>query len=164
MFQPQNQVDDRLTKRQREVLERLEQGYGVKQISHDIGITRAAVYQHIDRLRRQGALAETYTPSGRPPRREPEARNSALAAAAVPPRESGLARLRELAAGHGDGDGPAYAEAIEAAIAGGDAVALAYELGRIDASGLTGLPADLVESALRRLAVLPAVDATPGKE
>ncbi len=162
MFQPQNQVDDPLTKRQREVLERLEQGYAAKQIAHDIGITRAAVYQHIERLRRQGALAETYTPSGRPPRRAPEGGSAALGQAAAAPRESGLARLRELAAG--DRDDPAYAEAIEAAIAGADAVALAYELGRIDASGLTGLPADLVESALRRLAVLPAVEATPTKE
>ena len=156
MLQPQKQVDDPLTKRQREVLERLEQGYAAKQIAHDIGITRAAVYQHIERLRRQGALAETYTPSGRPPRRAPEGGSAALGQAAAAPRESGLARLRELAAG--DRDDPAYA------IAGSDAVALAYELGRIDASGLTGLPADLVESALRRLAVLPAVEATPTKE
>ena len=52
----------------------------------------------------------------------------------------------------------AYAQAIEGAIAGGDAVALAYELGRLDASGQRGLPLELVESALRRLSVLAAVD------
>ncbi|MGH2986928.1 MAG: LuxR C-terminal-related transcriptional regulator, partial [Solirubrobacterales bacterium] len=58
-----------LTKRQQEVLERLERGENVKQIATDIGVSRTAVYQHIERLRRQGALAETYTPSGQPPRR-----------------------------------------------------------------------------------------------
>ena len=42
---------------------------GAKEIASDIGVSRNAVYQHIERLRRQGALAETYTPSGQPPRR-----------------------------------------------------------------------------------------------
>ena len=58
-----------LTKRQQEVLDRLEQGRAVKEIAADIGVSRNAVYQQIERLRRQGALAETYTPSGQPPRR-----------------------------------------------------------------------------------------------
>jgi DNA-binding CsgD family transcriptional regulator len=142
-----------LTKRQQEVLDRLERGDNVKQIATDIGVSRNAVYQHIERLRRQGAVAETYTPSGQPPRRvEPGA--AAFAPAPVAPRESAAARLRALARA-GDADEPAYAEAIEGAIASGDAVGLAYELGRLDALGERGLPAELVESALRRLSVLP---------
>lgn len=148
-----------LTKRQQEILERLEQGEGVKQIATDIGISRNAVYQHIERLRRQGALAETYTPSGQPPRRP-------VVGAAVPraaaPRESVVGELRELARG-GQADGAAYASAIERAIATGDAVALAYELGRLDEAGESGLAADLVESALRRLHALPS-DEDPAKQ
>jgi DNA-binding CsgD family transcriptional regulator len=143
-----------LTKRQQEVLERLERGENVKQIATDIGVSRNAVYQHIERLRRQGALAETYTPSGQPPRRAELAGSVALAAATVAPRESAVAVLRELARADDAGD-HAYAEAIEGAIAAGDAVGLAYELGRLDALGERGLPADLVEAALRRLSVLP---------
>jgi DNA-binding CsgD family transcriptional regulator len=141
-----------LTKRQQEVLDRLGQGMGAKQIAKDIGISRNAVYQHIERLRRQGAVAESYTPSGQPPRRV-EAGSVALAAS-VPPRESALARLRELAR-RGGGTEAEYAEMIEGAIASGDAVGLAYELGRLDATADAGLPGDLVASALRRLSVLP---------
>ena len=72
-----------------------------------------------------------------------------------------MARLRELALGGADRDDPEYARAIEGAIASGDAVGLAYELGRLDAAGEAGLPADLVESALRRLSAIPDVDADP---
>ena len=146
-----------LTKRQQEILERLERGDQVKQIATDIGVSRNAVYQHIERLRRQGAVAETYTPSGQPPRRAELAGNVSLAAAAMAPRASAAARLRELAAA-GDADGAAYAEAIEGAIAAGDAVGLAYELGRLDALGEHGLSGELIESALRRLSVLPSDD------
>jgi hypothetical protein len=146
-----------MTKRQREVLERLEQGFGAKQIATDLGVTRNAVYQHIERLRRQGALAETYTPSGQPPRAAVVG-NVSLAPGAVAPRESALARLRELATAGEAGEGSEYASVIESAIATGDAVALAYELGRLDAIEQTGLPVDLVESALRRLSVLPDID------
>jgi hypothetical protein len=71
------------------------------------------------------------------------------------PRESGLARLRELAAAQADPAGRDYAEAIGEAIASGDVAGLAYELGRLDAIGDTEFAADLVESALRRLSVLP---------
>ena len=141
-----------LTKRQQEVLDRLEQGMGAQQIATDIGVSRNAVYQHIERLRRQGALAETYTPSGQPPRRAEG--GSVTPAPGTPPRESALARLREIG-----GDDAEYAELIEGAIAAGDAVALGYELGRLDAAGERGLPADLVASALRRLGVLPPGDA-----
>jgi transposase len=159
VLQPEHLRSGDLTKRQREVLERLEQGYGAKQIAHDLGITRNAVYQHIERLRRQGAVAETYTPSGQPPRTANAVGSVALAPAAAAPRDSVLAKLRELSAAGQADEGVDYASAIEAAIATGDAVGLAYELGRLDASGRTGLPVDLVESALRRLSVLPSVDA-----
>src|SRR5215208_4422957 len=145
-----------LTKRQQEVLDRLEQGMGAKAIAHDIGVSRNAVYQHIERLRRQGALAQSYTPSGQPPRRADA--GSVPLAPAPPPRESALAGLRELARQGAAPDAPEYAQAIEGAIASGDAVGLAYELGRLDALGQVGLPADLVESALRRLSVVRHVD------
>jgi transposase-like protein len=161
MLQPEQMRAGDLTKRQREVLERLEQGYGAKQIAHDLGITRNAVYQHIERLRRQGAVAETYTPSGQPPRSAPVVGSAALAPAPVAPRDSVMDRLRELAASGAGPDQGDYAHAIETAIATGDAVGLAYELGRLDASGATGLPVELVESALRRLSVLPSVDESP---
>ncbi len=152
MHQP-DQPAGGLTKRQREVLERLELGMGAKQIATDIGISRNAVYQTIERLRRQGAVAETYTPSGQPPRRQPVVGAVALGPPATAPRESSLERLRALARDGGDESG--YAAAIESAIATGDAVGLAYELGRLDASGGSGLPLQLVESALRRLFALP---------
>ena len=145
----------RVTKRQQEVLERLDLGLGAKQIATDVGISRAAVYQHIERLRRQGALPDSYTPSGQPPRRVPPA--EAGAGPHTAPRDSALPELRRLA-GAGEADEAAYAEAIEGAIAGADAVALAYELGRLDASGEGGLPLELVESALRRLSVLASLD------
>ena len=145
-----------LTKRQQEVLDRLEQGTAVKQIARDIGVSRNAVYQHIERLRRQGALAHSYTPSGQPPRRIEAGAPSH--APAVPPRESALSRLRELAHSGAAPNEPEYAHAIEGAIAAGDAVGLAYELGRLDALGDGGMPADLVESALRRLSVIRGVD------
>jgi hypothetical protein len=161
MHQP-DQPAGGLTKRQREVLERLELGMGAKKIAHDIGISRNAVYQTIERLRRQGALAETYTPSGQPPRRQPVVGAVALGPQAAAPRESALARLRALARA-GDADERSYAAAIEGAIATGDAAGLAYELGRLDASGASGLPLELVESALRRLSVIPG-DGTSADE
>jgi transposase len=154
MYQPGNQVNDPLTKRQREVLERLEQGFAVKQIANDLGVTRNAVYQHVERLRRQGALSESYTPSGQPPRRALET-NSVALAQTLAPRESGLSRLRELAAAGADPAGREYAEAIGEAIAAGDVAGLAYELGRLDAADEGEFAKDLVESALRRLSVLP---------
>lgn len=150
------QPDERaggLTKRQREVLERLELGMGAKQIATDVGISRNAVYQTIERLRRHGALAAGFTPSGQPPRRQPVVGSVAVGEAGVAPRESSLSRLRQLARA-GDADERSYAAAIEGAIASGDAVGLAYELGRLDAAGATGLPLELVESALRRLSVI----------
>jgi DNA-binding CsgD family transcriptional regulator len=153
--QGQPHIRSGLSKRQTEVLERLEQGYPVKKIAHDMGISRNAVYQHIDRLRRQGALPETFTASGQPPR----SGDAALVAGEGPgragtlaPRESALAQLRELAASGGSGTD--YAAAVEGAIASADVAALAYELGRADAEGRDDLPRQLAESALRRLSVL----------
>ena len=156
MLQPES-ARGGLTKRQLEVLERLETGKPAKQIATDLGISRNAVYQTIERLRRQGAIAESYTPSGQPPRRQPAVGAPAPAGIAAP-RESALTKLRELASAGTASDDPAYAAAIEEGIARGDAVALAYELGRLDALGASGLPSDLLGSALRRLGVLPGLD------
>jgi DNA-binding CsgD family transcriptional regulator len=148
-----------LTKRQREVLERLELGMPVKKIANDTGVTPAAVYQTIDRLRRQGALPQAFTPSGQPPRRAPGADALATGAAAfgpaaIAPRESALAGMRELAR-EGAGEA-ARADAIEAAIASADVAALAYELGRADAEGRDDMSAKLAKAALRRIGALGA--------
>jgi DNA-binding CsgD family transcriptional regulator len=157
--QGQPSLRDGLTKRQTEVLERLEQGYPVKKIARDIGVSRNAVYQTIDRLRRAGALPEAYTPSGQSP--QPEGGELAVGSAvslgpALAPRESRLAELRALAAG--DREGAGYAELIESAIARADVPALAYELGRADETAIGGLPKELAEAALRRLGVLPGAE------
>ena len=157
--QGQPSLRDGLTKRQTEVLERVEQGYPVKKIARDMGVTRNAVYQTIERLRRAGALPETFTPSGQPPRQsgaELPVGSTVSLGPALAPRESRLAELRALAGG--DREGQTYAELIEAMIARGDAPALAYELGRAEAGGEAGLSRDLVEAALRRLGALPAAD------
>ena len=66
-------IDSNLTKRQHEILERLEQGMPVKQIATDLGVSRNAVYLQIERLRGQGVLPQGYTPSGQPPRSLPPA-------------------------------------------------------------------------------------------
>jgi transposase-like protein len=155
-MQPGEDHATQLTKRQREVLERLELGYGAKQISRDIGISRNAVYQTIERLRRHGALPETFTPSGQPSRRAAATGRVAFGPAGVPPRESALASLRELATAEQPADASGYAELIEGAVATGDVAALAYELGRLDAGGEAGLASHLVASALRRLGALPS--------
>lgn len=148
-----------LSKRQHEVLERLELGHPVKKIATDIGVSRNAVYQTIERLRRAGAVPESYTPSGQPPRRL-----AAVGAASAPtplaPRASVLRELRRVA-----GEEPAgYARTIETAIASGDVAALAYELGRHDAAGGDETVAAMAESALERLSVLAdgGADVAPG--
>lgn len=144
-----------LTKRQSEVIERLEFGMPVKKIAKDMGVTPAAVYQHIEKLRLQGALPEEYTPSGQPS----TAAGSPLVGAAVAlsnslaPRESRLEELRAVAP-----DDPAYPALIEAAISRSDVASLAYELGRADAADADDLPKRLAEAALRRLHVLPGGD------
>ena len=47
---------------------------------------------------------------------------------------------------------------IEAAAARGDVVALAYELGRLDATEAEELATGVVESALERLGLLPVAN------
>lgn len=61
-------MEAQLTERQREVLERLERGMGAREIAEDLGVSRNAVYQQIQRLRRSGELDPAFTPTGQPPR------------------------------------------------------------------------------------------------
>jgi transposase-like protein len=133
------------TKRQQEVLERLESGAPVKKIANDLGVTRNAVYQTIDRLRLQGAVPTDFTPSG-------QTQRGRIELATAPPAHSRLAELRALEDEAATSD--RYAELVEAAIADGDAAALAYELGRLDAGGRGEVPAKLIEAALRRRGAL----------
>ena len=141
-----------LTKRQQEVLDRLEQGWGRKEIANDIGVSRNAVYQHIERLRRQGALAETYTPSGQPPRTARRRAAPRRAVGAVAPRESALAELRELARAGGT-EAPSTRERSRRRSRPATRSGSPTSSGASTPAGETGLPGDLVESALRRLSV-----------
>jgi predicted ArsR family transcriptional regulator len=50
-------------KRQQEVLERLETGTSVHHIATDLGVTRGAVRQIIERLRSEGSLPQDFTPA-----------------------------------------------------------------------------------------------------
>lgn len=155
--QGQPHLREGLTKRQTEVIERLEHGIPVKKIARDMGVTPAAVYQTIERLRRAGALPEQYTPSGQPPVSTEVGVGSGVAlGTALPPRESSLADLRSTS-----GDDASYAELIEAAISRSDVASLAYELGRADAEGSDELSKRLAEAALRRLSVLPGAASEP---
>jgi DNA-binding transcriptional ArsR family regulator len=133
-----------LTKRQREILERLERGRSVRHIAHDTGVTEAAVYQTIERLRRLGALPADYTPSGQP-------RRSAAAPAWTGPTGSRLSELRAL---DDRGKESAYAELISSAIADHDVPALAYELGRADVEDSEEFSARAVEAALDQLGLI----------
>lgn len=160
-------IDSNLTKRQHEILERLEQGMPVKQIATDLGVSRNAVYLQIERLRGQGVLPQGYTPSGQPPRSLPPVPMPGLELGAAVPApgfgggplpgyRSEVAKLRRPAA---DAKPPGeYARVIEAAAARGDVVALAYELGRLDATEAEELATGVVESALERRGLLPAND------
>jgi DNA-binding transcriptional MocR family regulator len=157
-------IDESLTKRQHEILERLEQSMPVKQIATDLGVSRNAVYLQIERLRNRGVLPPGYTPSGQPPRTPAPAPMPGFELGAAVPApgfgggplpgyRSKLAELRRPAA---DATPPGeYARVIEAAVARGDAVALAYELGRLDATEAEELATGIVESALERLGLLP---------
>ena len=51
-----------MTPRQQEIKSRLDQGMGAKEIGEELGISRNAVYQQIQRMRRQGALPMSFTP------------------------------------------------------------------------------------------------------
>lgn len=159
------------TKRQREILERLEQGRAVKEIATDLGVSRNAVYQQIERLKLNGTLPESYTPSGQPPRTTPRMVPGLELGAAVPApgfpgeipgtgprwtRRSGLRDLRRPAGGSSrEAAGDDYARLLERAIAENDVGALAYELGRLDAAGGDATVATMVEAALERLLILP---------
>lgn len=57
-----------MTDRQREIKARLDQGKGARQIADELGISRNAVYQQMQRMKRNGNLAAYFTPSGQPPR------------------------------------------------------------------------------------------------
>lgn len=166
-------IDSKLTKRQYEILERLEQGMPVKKIATDLGVSRNAVYLQIERLRRNGTLPETFTPSGQPPRsmQLPQPMPGLELGAAVPAPGFGSGPppgfRSELAAQRRAHDAAIpdaeYARLIESAAARGDAVALAYELGRLDATEPVELATGLVESALERLGMLPIREsAEPG--
>jgi len=160
-------IDETLTKRQHEILERLEQDIPVKKIATDLGVSRNAVYLQIERLRDRGVLPRDYTPSGQPPRTQPSAPMPGLELGAAVPSpgfgpgsltamRSELAELRRPAANTlPPGE---YARTIEAAAARNDAVALAYELGRLDATEAEELATGLVESALERLGHLPTAN------
>ena len=160
-------IDESLTKRQHEILERLEQDMPVKKIATDLGVSRNAVYLQIDRLRDRGVLPREYTPSGQPPRTQPPSPMPGLALGAAVPApgfgpgsptsmRSALAELRRPAT---EAMPPGeYARTIEAAAAQNDAVALAYELGRLDMTEAEELATGLVESALERLGHLPSAN------
>ena len=159
-------IDSNLTKRQHEILERLEQGMTVKRIATDLGVSRNAVYLQIERLRQNGTLPANFTPSGQPPRgmQVPQPMPGLELGAAVPapgfgggPLPGYRSELAERRRPH-DADVPAaeYARIIESAAARGDVAALAYELGRLDATEPEELATGLVEAALERLAILPA--------
>ena len=160
-------IDESLTKRQHEILERLETGMPVKRIATDLGVSRNAVYLQIERLRERGVLPREYTPSGQPPRTQPPAPMPGLElGAAVPAPGFGSGALTNSRSDLADLRRPAtetpppgeYARIIEAAAARNDAVALAYELGRLDATEPEELATGLVESALERLGHLPTAN------
>jgi DNA-binding transcriptional MocR family regulator len=160
-------IDETLTKRQHEILERLEQDMPVKKIATDLGVSRNAVYLQIERLRDRGVLPRDYTPSGQPPRAPIPSPMAGLELGAAVPApgfgpgsltamRSELAKLRRAPS-----ENPAaadYARIIEAAASRNDAVALAYELGRMDATEADELATGLVESALERLGHLPTAN------
>ena len=157
-------IDNTLTKRQHEILERLEQDMPVKKIATDLGVSRNAIYLQIERLRDRGALPRDYTPSGQPPRSVPPKPMAGLELGAAVPApgfgDGGHASMRselsDVRRSSAQQPPPAeYARVIERAAARGDAVVLAYELGRLDGTAADEMATGLVESALERLGFLP---------
>ncbi len=57
-----------MTDRQREIKELLDKGRTAPEIAKELEISRNAVYQQIQRMRRNGVLPATYTPTGAPAR------------------------------------------------------------------------------------------------
>lgn len=53
-----------ITPRQQEILDLLDKGMKVRAIGEKLGITRNAVYQQIEALKKKGIVERTYTPSG----------------------------------------------------------------------------------------------------
>lgn len=53
-----------ITARQQEVLDLLDSGKKVREIGEDLGITRNAVYQQIQALKKKGLLKPEYTQTG----------------------------------------------------------------------------------------------------
>jgi len=53
-----------LTTRQSEIKDLLDEGLDARSIADRLGITRNAVYQQINALKKKGALTADYTPSG----------------------------------------------------------------------------------------------------
>jgi transposase len=49
-------------------MDRLEQHMSAKEIARELEISRNAVYQQIQAMRKKGALSRAYTPSGQAPR------------------------------------------------------------------------------------------------
>lgn len=63
-------IMSQLTERQREIKDRLDEGMQARDIAAELGITRNAVYQQIQRMRNNGDLARNYTPTGQPVREQ----------------------------------------------------------------------------------------------
>lgn len=57
-----------ITDRQREILVLFEHGKSAVEIGRELGISRNAVYQQLQRLRRNGHLPADFTPTGQPVR------------------------------------------------------------------------------------------------
>jgi transposase len=57
-----------LTDRQLEIKTRLDKGFQAREIADELGISRNAVYQVIQRLRKYGVLDHDFTPTGQAPR------------------------------------------------------------------------------------------------
>ncbi len=57
-----------LTERQDQIKTRLENGMRAQEVADELGISRNAVYQQIQRMRHHGDLPSNYTPSGQPSR------------------------------------------------------------------------------------------------
>lgn len=138
--------------RQQQVLERLEAGTPVKKIAKDLGVTRSAVYQTIDRLRGSGAIPPDFTPSGALPRSQLPAAGGAPLSGAPSPSPTQLADLRAM---ESDAD-PGYADVLAAAISARHVPTLAYELGRADAGQRSELSRQMIEAALRDTGAMPA--------
>lgn len=92
--------DETLTPRQREIKERLDKKMTAREIGDELGISRNAVYQQIQALRRKGALDRMFTPSGQYPREQSMTTLFSRVAGDAEPSGSVLAHMLELAAAY----------------------------------------------------------------